>query len=337
MKNQKWNWLIIILFAGALIGSLFLADKPQNIWNALRSAKPVFIGGAILCMVGYWLFESLALYLVANRMHQKLSFSESIKTSMVGQLFNCITPFASGGQPIQAYRLKQFGIPVGKASCILLAKFIVYQVVLTIYSLILILLRFSFFVSEVSSFEYLVLLGFGVNCVVVFLLIGVGFFPKGSKKALYGLTSLLGKLHLVKDRDKMRAKIDKELDEFYTSFRQLKENLTVLLAPCLVTVLQLTIFFTVPYCICLALGVADPQYLTIISAAAFVLMISSFIPLPGGSGGAEGGFYLLFSMFFPTAGLVAVTIVLWRIMTFYLPIVVGFIFSKLKVKRRIRL
>ena len=147
MKNQKWNWLIIILFAGALIGSLFLADKPQNIWNALRSAKPVFIGGAILCMVGYWLFESLALYLVANRMHQKLSFSESIKTSMVGQLFNCITPFASGGQPIQAYRLKQFGIPVGKASCILLAKFIVYQVVLTIYSLILILLRFSFFVS----------------------------------------------------------------------------------------------------------------------------------------------------------------------------------------------
>lgn len=333
MKKQTWNWIIILLFAGALIGSLFIADKPQNIWKALVAAKPVFLWGAVLCMVGYWLFESIALYLMANKMNQKLSFAESVKTSMVGQLFNCITPFASGGQPIQAYRLKQCGIPVGKASCILLAKFIVYQVVLTVYSLILILLRFSFFVSEVSRFEYLVLLGFGVNCLVVVMLIGIGFFPRTSRKVLYGLTSLLSRIHLVKNEAEMRVKVDKEMDEFYETFQELKANLKMLLAPCLITVLQLTVFFTVPYCICLALGVANPQYLTIISAAAFVLMISSFIPLPGGSGGAEGGFYLLFSMFFPTAGLVAITIVLWRVMTFYLPIIVGFVFSKLKVSK----
>lgn len=334
MKKQRWNLIIILIFAVALIGSLFLADKPQNIWNALRAARPLFLGGAALCMVGYWLFESLSLYLVANRMQEPLSFSESVKTSMIGQLFNCITPFASGGQPIQAYRLKQYGIPVGKASCILLAKFIVYQLVLTLYSLVLIFLRFSFFLSEVSGFEFLVLLGFGVNFVVVVFLISVGFFPRASRRILSGLVKLLNRIHLVKNREAALARVDQELEGFYQTFRELRKHPGVLLSPCLVTVVQLTVFFTVPYFICLSLGASALQYLTVISAAAFVLMISSFVPLPGGSGGAEGGFYLLFSMFFPRAGLVAVTVLLWRVMTFYLPILVGFLFSKMRVKKR---
>lgn len=60
-----------------------------------------------------------------------------------------------------------------------------------------------------------------------------------------------------------------------------------------------------------------------------MLMITSFIPLPGGSGGAEAGFYLFFGMFFPQSGVIAIAILIWRIFTFYMPIVAGVIFSNI--------
>ena len=57
-------------------------------------------------------------------------------------------------------------------------------------------------------------------------------------------------------------------------------------------------------------------------AAAYVTMISAFIPLPGGSGGAEGSFYMLFVLFF-TSGTIAPAMLLWRFITYYSCIIAG--------------
>ena len=94
------------------------------------------------------------------------------------------------------------------------------------------------------------------------------------------------------------------------------------------TVLQLTAFFLVPYCVLMALGIPRLQMAEVVAAAAFILMISSFVPLPGASGGAEGSFYMFFQMFFKSSGSVSVAILLWRMFTFYLPIVVGVYFAR---------
>ena len=46
-------------------------------------------------------------------------------------------------------------------------------------------------------------------------------------------------------------------------------------------------------------------------------------PLPGGSGAQEGGFYLFFQQAFPAGTLVG-ALLLWRFMTYYLSIIIGF-------------
>ena len=96
----------------------------------------------------------------------------------------------------------------------------------------------------------------------------------------------------------------------------------------LLTVVQLTAFFLVPYCVLMALGVGGLSVADVVASAAFILMISSFVPLPGASGGAEGSFYVFFQMFFKSSGSVSVAILLWRMFTFYLPIVVGVAFAR---------
>ena len=51
-------------------------------------------------------------------------------------------------------------------------------------------------------------------------------------------------------------------------------------------------------------------------------MITSFVPLPGASGGAEISFITFFRLFFPE-NMVSMSTLFWRLITFYLPIIVG--------------
>lgn len=155
MKNKKINYIIIGICLVIMLVTLFLTDSPENLWNALCTANPLWLLCGLGCMLAYWLLETRALFLVIDGLRKvsqsngrRLKPTECLRVSMVGQLFNCITPFASGGQPMQAYMLSKYGQSVGTASSALLARFIVYQFVLTVYSVVVLVFKFTFFWSR---------------------------------------------------------------------------------------------------------------------------------------------------------------------------------------------
>lgn len=328
MKNNRLNVLIIAIFGIIMLSFAFIADEPKVLLSAIISAKPFFLLCAGLCMVAYWMLEACTFQSVCKGINSRISFKDCFSTSMVGQLFNCITPFASGGQPAQAYRLVKCGMELGKASCALLAKFIIYQFVLTFYTFVVICLKLKFFLTEISGFAILILVGFAINLLVMFFLLGIGFFPKPTTAFLLHLSHFLNKIKIIKNRESMDNKIVIETGKFYENFAILKANPQKFILPAIITVFQLTAFFTVPYFVCLSLSATKISFLTVICAAAFVLLISSFVPLPGATGGAEGGFYLFFEMFFVHTGFLSIAILLWRVFTFYMPIVSGMFFLK---------
>lgn len=329
MKKNLLNIFTIVVPAIILINCIFSDKSNINIMQTLENSNLGWLLCAILSMVSCWLFESVSLHLISKKINKNMNFKEAIHTSMIGQLFNCITPFASGGQPMQAYCMVKCGIPIGQASSILLIKFIIYQIILTLYSLIALIFRFQFFANQVSDFSYLVFIGFIVNSIIVIGLICVGFFPNITKGSLIWGINILNKFKLIKDKEKKLENINNEINNFYNSFKFLKNNILAILKSSFVIFLQLTAFFAIPYFICLALKVPNIDLFTIISAGAFVLMISSFIPLPGGSGGAEASFYLFFGIFFPKTGIIAMAILIWRGVTFYMPILAGILCSNI--------
>jgi uncharacterized protein (TIRG00374 family) len=62
-------------------------------------------------------------------------------------------------------------------------------------------------------------------------------------------------------------------------------------------------------------------------------MITSFVPVPGASGAAEGGFYLFFKNFFSPSTL-AGAVIMWRIMTYYMNIFIGAPFALKNPKKK---
>ena len=317
--SNKWSIGVIILVAVGSIGAALLADGPEVIFRSLAGADKVWLLAGVGCMLCYWALESACLHLAACKAWEKQRVQTSVITSMIGQLFNCITPFASGGQPVQAYYMVRRGMPVGKASSVLLAKFIVYQTVLAFYSGAVLTFAYRSFTRNISGFSRLALIGFVVNTAVVAVLFCVGFFPRITGSFFHSCTAILGRLRVVADPEAADANIDREIAAFHQGFTQLRREGRLMLAMAGMTVLQLTAFFLVPYCVLMALGIPRLQMAEVVAAAAFILMISSFVPLPGASGGAEGSFYMFFQMFFKSSGSVSVAILLWRMFTFFLP------------------
>ena len=93
----------------------------------------------------------------------------------------------------------------------------------------------------------------------------------------------------------------------------------------LVAIVQSFAYYSITYMIYRAFGNSGITIWQIIPIQAFLLLIMMFVPTPGSGLGAEGGFYLLFNSVFKE-GTINMSILFWRIYTFYLPILVGALF-----------
>lgn len=335
MELKKRNLIFLGVFLVALVGYVIWSTGWDTIVRMLKIANFGWLLIALLLMIVFWLLESSVFHLIVRCFHKKQRFRSSITTSMIGQLFNCITPFSSGGQPVQAYHMTKTGIPLGVSGSCLLIKFIIYQIVLTIYSIVVLVVKWGYFSSQISGFGYLVFIGFLINTGVMFFLFAICFFKNLTQKIAFGVIRLLTKLKLLKKPDEITNRVAKELAEFHEGFLLLRKHLRMMITTFVLTALQLTVQFSIPYFLCLTFRVNTLSPILVICALSFVTMISSFVPLPGASGGAEYSFYTFFSSFFKDTSLINLILLLWRLLTFYLPIIVGlcvFVFALRKMK-----
>lgn len=330
-KSKKLNLIICGIAFVIMIVYLFFVDDPAEIYNAIITAKPQFMLLTVGCMAIYWLLESVNLHLVAKEVYPEQKFKNSLSVSMIGQYFNCITPFSSGGQPIQAYYLVKFGVPLGSALTALLSKFIVYQAMLTVYSVVILFFRLQYVLDTHPIMMPLVIIGFIVNTAVIAGLLMLAFFRKPTTKIAHFTVRLLGKLHIIKDVEAKLKFIDSEMEMYYENFQFIKKRPILILKMCFYTLIQLTVYFSISFIIYLAFGLSNSDFLTIISCQAFVLMISAFVPLPGALGAAEGSYVLFFKGIF--GSYVHLSTVIWRFLTFYLAIIAGMAVS-LAVNRK---
>jgi len=325
-KTLYINIAIIAVVTLILLGYMFLVDGFGNLISALGQAKLSWLVGAVLMIVIYWIMETLSVFVLAKKLYPKHRLKHSLKTVMIGQLFNCITPFATGGQPMQVFILSQRGMPAGLATLCLFARFIVYQTVLTILSIIALILRLPFFIENVSKLGLIVLIGFIVNFAVVAALFSVAFFPNASKKIAISFVRFLGKIKIIKKTDKLIKRTDEQVSLFYEHIKQAEKYIGSLIKMSALTVVQLIAYFSIPFFIFTALGISGMSYFDALYSSAFVLMVSSFVPLPGAALGAEGSFLLFFNMYSISDNFTAVAMLLWRFITFYIPIITGMFF-----------
>ena len=108
-KITIFNFILIaIIFIGLTI-YMFCVDGIENILYVLKNVDYTWVLAGLGCLLILWICDSLTLHIPLKKLYPDQRFSNSIKVTMIGQLFNNITPFSSGGQPMQAYELTKTG------------------------------------------------------------------------------------------------------------------------------------------------------------------------------------------------------------------------------------
>lgn len=313
--------MLMILMGGVVY--LIYSGKFEVVINQIQSLSVAYLMLGLLAIVAYWITEAKITNEIVRSTGNHQPFNKAMEVTMIGQFFNGITPFASGGQPAQLYLLAKQKLPLGQGSSVLISKFIIYQGVLVVYSLLFIVIRAKFFAGEISNLFYIVVVGFMVNLLVIGSLLFFSFAKKSNLKIVEKFIRILHKIKLVKNPTQKLEKFQNHVKDFHEHTALLKNNNLLFFKVVILSAIQLTFYFVIPYFIYRSLGLQGADLLSFIAGTGFVLMISSFIPIPGASGGAEGGFTLILGLFFLHGGYIITAIVLWRLITYYLGVFIG--------------
>ena len=321
--GRKVNMALCAIAFVVMFGYLFIAGEGEQTLNAFASFNYAFLLIALVGIIVYWLLEAACMQIICNDLFRGFSFFKTFLITIIGQYFNCITPLSSGGQPMQAYYYQRFGLPVEHAMPMLLCRFIVYQMTMTVYAIIALILRFGYFMRDLRPIMYLVAIGFLGGFVLMAMLLALAFARNGVIRITTWAINLLGRIGVFKDPESTLRAATTSLEEAYEGMQFLLKRPSVLVRVSLVTFVQLTVFFSMSWVIFAGFGLEANDYFTVVSCQAFVYLIMSFVPLPGAIGASEASYITFFNYVYGDPSIVALSTFIWRFFTFYLPIVLG--------------
>ncbi len=325
--GRKVNVALCAIAFIVMFGYLFIAGEGEQTLNAFASFNYSFLLIALAGIIVYWLLEAVCMQIICNDLFKGFSFGKTFLVTVIGQYFNCITPLSSGGQPMQAYYYQRFGLPVEHAMPMLLCRFIVYQMTMTVYAIIVLILRFNYFMQDLRAIMYLVAIGFLGGFVLMAMLLALAFAKNGVIRIVSWVINLLGRIGVLKNPTGTLASATQSLEESYEGMQFLLKRPSLLVKVSLVTFVQLTVFFSLSWVIFAGFGLEANDYFTVVSCQAFVYLIMSFVPLPGAIGASEASYITFFNYVYGDPSIVALSTFIWRFFTFYLPIVLGMVLT----------
>ena len=327
VNNIKKNTILLLIITIVVL-YIVLKDDLNEIVKAFKMIDIKFI---LIALVFY--FFSIAAkgyvnYKITNN-KKKVSLMEAIKHNMIAQFFNGITPFSTGGQPMEIYMLTEHDISLANATSQTIQSFIFYQIALVICGVFAVIYNFIFHIfPKVKMLQHLVIIGFIINIAVAIGLLLISS-SKGIAKKISNVTIKIAKKFKKEvDEEEIRSKFN----DFYECGKALRKRKNLFVVGITLNIVSLLCLYSVPLFILYSMG--DFSSLTMvdtITSSAYVYLIGAFVPIPGGSGGIEYGFTQFYGNFIPLAKISAV-LLLWRFITYYLGMIIGGLMFDLEKK-----
>lgn len=325
MKKKKFNFVanFIVIFIVLIIVLYFsLKDNYDEIISAILNMNKLYVLVGIGILFLYRFLVCCSHYVVIKTNGEHVSLLKCLQINFMILFFHGVTPFSGGGQPMEVYFLHKEKITVTKSTNITLQNFIIYQIALVLVGIFALGYNsvYDLFPSD-SLIKKLVLLGFAVNFLVLVVSFILSFGKKVNRMICIKGIGLLSRLKLIKDREKVEKDFNCYLDNFHKNAVKMRKNKSVVLGCILINILAILVLYSMPYFLALGFGL-DFTLLEGIVATSYVMIMGSFVPIPGGTGGIEYGFVFFFNYLIKGSVLNGLMLI-WRFITYYLGIIIG--------------
>ena len=323
MKRIRKNTIIFMIIT-VLVLFFLLKDNFILVFKNISNINYFWIIIALLCVLIYWLSQSLTIFMMARRYSNKLTFKTVFFQNLITQFFNGVTPFSTGGQPMAIYMLKEEDIKTSHATSVILQNFLLYQMALLFIGSIAVILNYCFNLFPDSDLlRKFIVIGFVINAIVGLMIIFISFSKKFNKGIITKIIDFLAWVKIVKNKNKLKKKWEKVLDEFHSSASLLKEEKSLFIKGFICNLVGLVFLYITPIFVLFSLkDYTSLNLVNTIVSSAYVFIIGAFVPIPGGSGGVEFGYLEFFKYFIPNS-ILSTSLLLWRFITYYLGILIG--------------
>ena len=330
MKKNIINFLILIVIT-ILVLYLSLKNDYIEIINTIKNMNLLLFLLAIIGFILYVFIKSIIMKIVVNNFKKDYTLKKSFRMGLETNFFHAITPFATGGQPYEIYRLNKDGISVINAANISIQNFIIYQTALVLLGIFAVTYNYIFkLYPDITLLKNLVLIGFIINFLVIVVLFSITYFKKGNKVVINFIINILSKLKIIKNKEEKINQFEKYLSDFNDGAKILLKNKKKFIMLILLQLLSLSLLYLVPYFIIKGVGL-NISIVNVIVTSAYVMLIGAFVPIPGGTGGLEYGFISFYGNFITGPKINAIMLI-WRFVTYYFGMILGAIILGLRKK-----
>ena len=168
---------------------------------------------------------------------------------MIGLLFNNITPFSSGGQPMQAYELTKTGKRVSDSLSAMAIKFIITQIALVVTTLVVVFFEFDFLKILMQNYIWVAILGFLVNIIAIIVVILIGVKKSIILAITKPIIKFLGKIKIFKNPEETLEKCEKSIENFNKQFSIMKSKKKMVVTMFIAAVIQSFAYYSITYTI----------------------------------------------------------------------------------------
>lgn len=335
-KNLKKiiNYSVLVIFT-IIVLYFSLKEHYHEIVNEIVNINKVWLLISFLLIFSCWFFKAIVLQKLANHYTKEYSLKDAFRLIIEVNFFNAITPFATGGQPYEIYSLKKKKLKFADATNIVLQRFIVYQIAIVLLGILAISYNYFFHLFPSNDIlKNLVTLGFIINFLVTLGLFLLTYAKRIHCFILNKGIAFLGKCHLIKNVQKTKERFQNYLNDFHDGANKLLENKKEFISLILLLLLSLSCLYLIPLTLAFGMGhYHDFNGIEAIITSAYVMLIGSFVPIPGGTGGLEYGFINFYGCFVKSPFLNALML-LWRFITFYFGLLFGGVVLNVKGRRK---
>ena len=328
--------IFLIITIVAIVGVMIFTVAKET-YRALGQTVPLFLFISLFLALLHLYLDFLRLQVLTWALGKFISLRSSIEFTMGGLFLGAVTPFQSGGIPLQVYILKREGFNIGEGTAIIL-----FRAVLALGVVFVALPGIIYYYRVISTVQalrsILNYLFFFYVFTIIFLLL-ILYRTEQVRAALHRFGDFLRRRRIIKS-DRPRRFVDRILDEVENFKRSMglffQAGKWKTLLSFAITLVSMGLYFLIAPSLLYGLGVQVP----IIKAAILQLVLTYllvFVPTPGASGVAELGGFSLVGLICPKE-LLGIYVLLWRFFTFYLSVIIGGLvlirmvgFEKLKI------
>lgn len=308
-------FFIILIF---LTFRILLKDQNMGeLFNILKNVKIHFVIVGILCMIIYFLCESMNLKRTLNSLKEKVPIFKCYKYTLIGFFYSAITPAASGGQPMQIYYMHKEGIKVAKSTLALVMNLWSFQIITIGMALISVIFYHNYLDIGLKIFF---IIGIFLNSMALTLL-SIGIFSKKMSTKLVHFSIKVMKKFKIKNLEEKEKSFKEALKKYNGSAKYIRANGKIIVRQFITAIIQQFVYYSVPYFVCKAFGIDGFNIIRIVALQSIVYATVSGIPSPGSVGVSEGAFVSVFSHIFSTE-LINGAVILNRGISFYLTVFV---------------